>query len=89
MFSLFIVLRFNSSLEHYPAKCLFLNNEPCMVIPTLIDMDPVQLRYYPFMIRLNLFVCRHPTDPGLEVPTQNFLLDLQKHFFLVKKDFLR
>ena len=22
-----------------------------------------------------LFVCRHPTDPVLEVPTQNILLD--------------
>ena len=57
MFNLFIVLSFNSSLERYPTKCLFLNNEPCMVRPTLIDMDPVQLRYYPFMTRLNLKNC--------------------------------
>ena len=34
-------------------KCLFLNDEPCMVRPTIIDMNPVELQYYPFMIRLN------------------------------------
>ena len=31
-------------------KCLFLNVEPCMVRPTIIDMNPVELKYYPFMI---------------------------------------
>ena len=34
-------------------KCLFLNDEPCMVRPTLIDMNLVELKYYPFMISLN------------------------------------
>ena len=34
-------------------KCLFLNDEPCMVRPTLTDMNPLQLKYYPFMISLN------------------------------------
>ena len=33
-------------------KCLFLNDEPCMVRPTLIDTNPVELKYYPFMISL-------------------------------------
>ena len=28
-----------------------------------------------------LFVCRHPTDPTLEVPTKNILLDLEKQTF--------
>ena len=28
-------------------------NEPCMVRCTLIDMNPVELKYYPFMISLN------------------------------------
>ena len=37
MFSLFIVLlRFSESLA---TKCLFLNDEPCMVRPTFIDMQ--------------------------------------------------
>ena len=30
-------------------NCFFLNNEPCMVRPTLINMNPVELKYYPFV----------------------------------------
>ena len=49
----FIVLL--SSLVHVAdlTKCLFLNVEACMVRPTIIDMNPVELKYYPFMISLN------------------------------------
>ena len=44
MFSLFVVLlSFNESLAIF------------MVRPTLIDMNPVELKYYPFMISLNKF----------------------------------
>ena len=51
MFSLFIVLlSFSISLA---TKCVFLNDEPCMVRPTLVIMNPVELKYYPFMINLN------------------------------------
>ena len=32
---------------------LFLNDDPCMVRPTLIDMNPNELEYYPFMIILD------------------------------------
>ena len=39
--------------ESFATKCLFLNDEPCMVRPNLIDMNPVELKYYPFMISLN------------------------------------
>ena len=54
MFSLFIVLlSFNESLAHNRTKCLVLNDEPCMVRPTIIDAHPVDLKYYPFMISLN------------------------------------
>ena len=34
-------------------KCLFLNEEPGMNRPTLIDMNPFELKYYQFMISLN------------------------------------
>ena len=51
MFSLFIVLL--SFSEPLATKCMFLNDEPCMVRPTLIDMNPFELKYYPFMISLN------------------------------------
>ena len=59
MFSLFIVLlSFSKSLARVAkvsdqTKCLFLNDEPFMVRPTLIDINPDELKYYPFMISLN------------------------------------
>ena len=45
-----IYLSFSESLA---TKCMFLNDEPCMIRPSLIDMNPVELKYYPFMISLN------------------------------------
>ena len=51
MFSLFIVLL--SFSESLATKCLLLNDEPIIVRPTLIDMNPFELTYYPFMISLN------------------------------------
>ena len=30
-----------------------LNNEPCIIRPTIIDLNPVELNYYPFMINLD------------------------------------
>ena len=58
MFSLikqvFIVsLSFSKSLARDRTKCLFLNDEPCIVRPTLIDVNPVEVKYYPFMISLD------------------------------------
>ena len=32
---------------------LCLNDEPCMVRPTLIDLNPDELKYYSFMISLD------------------------------------
>ena len=52
MFSLFIaLLSFSKFLVRKQTKCLFLNDEPCMVRPSLINMNPNELKYYPFMIR--------------------------------------
>ena len=45
-----VLLSFSESLS---TKCLFLNDEPCMVRPALIDMNPIELKNYPFMISLN------------------------------------
>ena len=51
MFNLFIVLlSFSGSLA---TKCLFLNDEPCMARPTLNNLNPVELKHYPFIISLN------------------------------------
>ena len=34
-------------------KCLSLNEEPCRLTPTLIDLNNIELKYYPFMISLD------------------------------------
>ena len=47
---LFVVLLIFSSF--LATKCLSLNDEPCTVRPTLIDLNPIELKYYPFMISL-------------------------------------
>ena len=53
MFSLIVILSFSKSLA---TKCLFLNDEPCMVRPTLIDMNPFELKYSQFMITLKFLI---------------------------------
>ena len=53
MFSLFVVLlSFSSYLALYQTKCLLLNDEPCMIKPTFINMNRIELKYYLFMINL-------------------------------------
>ena len=48
-----VVLSFSSSLARDQKICLFLNNEPCMVRPTLIDLNRVELNYYLSLISLD------------------------------------
>ena len=43
------LLSFSESLARNRAKCLDLNDDPCMVI------NPVELKYYPFMISLDKY----------------------------------
>ena len=73
MFSLikqvFIVLLcFSESLA---IKRMFLNDDPCMVRPTLIDLNPVELKYYPFMITLGKCTGSYNVlSPKICVPTE-------------------
>ena len=72
MFSLFTVLSsFSISLAHDQTKCLFLNDKPYIVRPTLIDMNPNELKYYPFMISFNKCVgsC-NVLSPKMRVPKE-------------------
>ena len=48
-----VLLSFSESLACDQSRCLFLNDEPCMIRPTLIDLNPVKLKYHPFMIILD------------------------------------
>ena len=42
-----LLLSFSESLA---TKCRFLNDEPCMVRPTVIDMTHVEVRYFQIKI---------------------------------------
>ena len=44
------LLNFSKSL---PTKCVSLNSEPCMTRSFPIDLNHVELKYYPFMISLD------------------------------------
>ena len=52
MFSLIkqLFISLLSISKSFSTKCLFLNDNPCMVRPTLINLNPVELRHHPFMI---------------------------------------
>ena len=45
-----VLLSFSESLA---TKCLFLSDESCMVRPTPIDLNPVDLKYYSLMTSLD------------------------------------
>ena len=45
-----VLLSFSNSLA---TKCVPLNNEPCMIRPFLVDLNLVELKYYPTMINLD------------------------------------
>ena len=45
-----ILLSFSSSLA---TKCVSLNDEPCIVRSTIIDLNPVELKCYPLIISLD------------------------------------
>ena len=53
-----VLLSFRESLARVAkvsdrTKCLSSNDEPCIVRPSCIDLNPVELKYYPFMINLD------------------------------------
>ena len=50
-----LFIAFLSFIRSLPTKCVSLNNEPCMIRPFLIDLNPVELKYYPFMSSLAKF----------------------------------
>ena len=55
MISGFIVLLITLACVADLTKCHIFNDELCIVRPTIIDMKPVELKYYPFMISLNKY----------------------------------
>ena len=60
-----------TSSSSLATKCLFFNDEPCVVRPTLIHMNPVERKYYPFMISLNKYTkCFIVLSPKMCVPKE-------------------
>ena len=47
-----VLLYFSESFARERTKCFSLNDKPCMVRPTVIDLNPIELKYYPFLISL-------------------------------------
>ena len=48
-----VLLSFSESLARDQTKCLFLIDETCMVRPSLNDLNPIEFKYYRFMISLD------------------------------------
>ena len=88
MFSLSIILlSLTESLARERTKCLFLNDEPCMVRPTLIDMNPNEFKYYPFIINLNKCTgsC-NVLSPKICVPKETKDINVQAFNMIKSKD---
>ena len=64
-----VLLSFSESLPLDRKKCLFLKLS--MARPTLISMNPVELKYYPFMISLQKRTGRcNDLSPKICVPKE-------------------
>ena len=88
MFGLFIVLlSFSESLVRDRTNCLFLNDEPCMVRHTLIDLNPNELKYYRFMITSNKFTrsC-NVLSPKICVPKEAKDINVKAFNMITNKD---
>ena len=88
MFGLFIVLlSFSKSLVRDRTKCLFLSYEPYMVKPTLVNMNPNELKHYPFMISLNKCTGSYNVlSPKICVPKEAKDINVKAHNMIKNKD---
>ena len=73
-------MSFSGSLT---AKCVPLNNQPCMIRPTLTDLNPVELNYYPFMISLDKFneKCNAADDSFTKICVPSETIDINIKVF--------
>ena len=59
------LLSFSKSLA---IKFVSLNNKPCIIRPSLVDVSPAELNYYPFMVSLDK--CSGSSNAGDEFSTK-------------------
>ena len=82
-----VLLIFSSFLAHDQTECLFLNDEPCMVRPILIDLNPVELKYYPYIISLDK--CSESCNvlsPKICVPNETKDIDVKAFNIITNKN---
>ena len=85
MFRLFILLL--SFSESLATKCLFWNDEPCMVRATLTNMDLVEFKYYLFMNSLNKCSGNcNVWSPTTCVPKKTKDINVEAFNIITKKD---
>ena len=48
-----VIIELLTFIKSLANKSILLNNEPCMIKPFIINKNPVELKYYPFMISLD------------------------------------
>ena len=68
-------------------KCLFLNDEKCMVGHTTIDMNPAEFKYYQLMISLNK--CTETCNflsPEICVPKETRDISVEAFNLIINKD---
>ena len=79
-----VLLCFGGSLA---IKCASKNNEPCLIRPTLIDLNFDELHYYPFIICMSKYnrSCNTVEDPFGRICVPNKMEDLDlKVFHMIK-----
>ena len=83
-----LIKQVNSFSESLATKCLSLNDEPCMVRSTLIDLNSVELKYYPFMISLDKCTgsLMNVLSPKICVPKETKCINLKAFNILTNKN---
>ena len=70
-------ISFLARLANVRTKFLTLNDELCMVRPSLIDLNPVKLKYYPFMKSLDKCtgICILLSQKDLNIKAFNMIIN--------------
>ena len=81
---LIVLLSFSQSLACDRTKRLFLNDEPFK--PTLIDLNPVEVKYYPFIISLDKCAGRcNVLSPKICVPKETKDINVKAFSIITNK----
>ena len=82
-----VLLSFSESLSRDRIKSLFINDEPCIVGSTFIDMNTIELKYYPFMIGLNKCTGRcNVLSPKICFPNETKDINVKTFNMITDKD---